>query len=100
MSAEGERKALSLPTPEQPMHFTGERYTAGVQGEIEHEHLHRTAAEKSGGGSEERDEQQRGRRERADGTFAQHLFRPPHDNAAAITSSIRSTGTKVSPFFT
>ena len=23
------------------MHFTGERYTPGVEGEIEHEHLHR-----------------------------------------------------------
>ena len=41
MSDRGKRKTLILSTPEQPMHFTGERYTPGVQGEIEHEHLHR-----------------------------------------------------------
>ena len=41
MSDNGDGKALSLATPEHPMHFTGERYTPGVEGEIEHEHLHR-----------------------------------------------------------
>jgi glycosyltransferase involved in cell wall biosynthesis/ubiquinone/menaquinone biosynthesis C-methylase UbiE len=41
MSGKGNRKGLSLPTPEHPMPFTGERYTPGVQGGIEHEHLHR-----------------------------------------------------------
>jgi glycosyltransferase involved in cell wall biosynthesis/SAM-dependent methyltransferase len=41
MSDKRGNKILSLPTPEHPMHFTGERYTPGVQGEIEHEHLHR-----------------------------------------------------------
>ena len=41
MSDTGDGKALRLATPEHPMHFTGERYTPGVEGEIEHEHLHR-----------------------------------------------------------
>ncbi len=41
MSDLAETKVPSLPTPEHPMQFTGERFTPGVEGEIEHEHLHR-----------------------------------------------------------
>src|SRR6516165_4745725 len=32
---------IVTPSPEQPLKFTGERYTSAASGEIKHEHYHR-----------------------------------------------------------